>query len=134
MNAVDPKRSEGVEPGASSSILATLREIATDAIRYWEPRRVLYNAILTAIVIGHFVAEWPASREVISLENVLGLFVLAVLANLCYCAAYIVDFIAQLSEFRGLWRRWRWILLAIGIAFAATLTQLIAADIFNPAD
>ncbi len=27
---------------------ATIREWATDAIRYWEPRRILYNLVLAA--------------------------------------------------------------------------------------
>jgi hypothetical protein len=28
-----------------------LRESVTDAIRFWEPRRLIYNAVLAAIVL-----------------------------------------------------------------------------------
>jgi hypothetical protein len=33
-----------------------LREFFTDAIRFWEPRRILYNGALTVIVVAYFVA------------------------------------------------------------------------------
>ncbi len=110
---------------------ATLSEIVTDAIRYWEPRRILYNVVLGLIVIGYFVAYWPASREIFSVETGLGMFMLVVLANLCYCSAYLVDLFAQISDFRGLWRRWRWMLLATGIAFAAIITRHFAMGMFS---
>ena len=110
---------------------ATLSEIVTDAIRYWEPRRLLYNGVLALVVIGYFVAHWPASREIVSVESVLGMFLLVVLANLCYCSAYFVDIFAQVSEFRGLWRRWRWVLLATGIVFAAIITRQFAQGMFS---
>jgi hypothetical protein len=42
--------------------LADLREIITDALRYWERRRLVYNALLTAIVVvTHAVVGWPAA-------------------------------------------------------------------------
>jgi hypothetical protein len=110
---------------------ATLAEIVTDTIRYWEPRRILYNVVLGAIVVGYFVAYYPASREVVTLEACLGAFFLAVLANICYCAAYLVDIFAQISDFRGLWRRMRWVLLAIGIGFAAILTRQFSEGFFQ---
>src|SRR5262245_45440101 len=107
---------------------ATLREISTDAIRYWEPRRVLYNAILACIVIANIVHFWPESRAELTVERAISVFILAVLANVCYTTAYIVDVFAQLSDFRSLWRKIRWILLVIGIAFASALTGMIASD------
>jgi len=110
---------------------ATLSEIVTDAIRYWEPRRFLYNVVLGSIVIGYFVAYWPESREVVTFEAALGAFMLAVMANLCYCAAYLVDIFVQISDYRILWQRWRWVLLAIGIAFAAILTWQFSEGFFQ---
>jgi len=32
----------------------TIRECATDAVRYWEPRRIIYNLVLAAIVLAYF--------------------------------------------------------------------------------
>ena len=86
---------------------ATIREWATDAIRYWEPRRVVYNAVLAAIVITYFAIGLPSSKQLLNLNFVLFLFLLAVLANVCYCAAYLVDIFAQTSGFRELWQRYR---------------------------
>ena len=52
-----------------------------DALRYWEPRRVIYNVAFAAVVVGHLVVGWPASRARLSVSVLLGLFFLAVLAN-----------------------------------------------------
>jgi phage baseplate assembly protein W len=38
------------------------REALTQAIRYWEPRRLLYNAMLVLVVTGIFVLRLPGSR------------------------------------------------------------------------
>jgi hypothetical protein len=51
-------------------------------------------------------------------DSLLVLFVLAVLANVAYCAAYIVDVVAQISAFRSTWLRIRWMLLGLGVLFA----------------
>jgi hypothetical protein len=111
---------------------ATIREWATDAIRYWEPRRILYNLILSAIVLGYFVVGLPGSRGIISLNFVLGLFLLAVLANIAYCAAYVADIFAQASGFRELWQKYRWILFVIGVLFAGILARFWSLSFFNP--
>ena len=109
---------------------ASFREMVTDAIRYWEPRRFIYNAVLALIVIGYFIAGLPASRSTLTLNGILFLFFLAVLANACYCGAYIADLFAQFSGFRAQWRRWRGLLLALGIAFAAVITRFFALGFF----
>jgi hypothetical protein len=111
---------------------ASFREIATNAIRYWEFRRFLYNAVLAFIVFGYFCAASPKSRAALDVDRLLGLFVLAVLANLCYCAAYIVDIFAQFSGFRTAWLRWRWLLLTLGVIFAGVITRFFAIGFFAP--
>jgi hypothetical protein len=58
-----------------------LRELVTDALRHWELRRIPYNLLLAAIVGIHFLNAWPASLHGISFKGVLGMFLLAVLAN-----------------------------------------------------
>jgi hypothetical protein len=72
----------------------SLRDCATDAIRFWEPRRVLYNLVLTTIVVIYFGISYPMSRTMLTLDFCLELFLLAVVANVAYCAAYIVDIFA----------------------------------------
>ena len=110
---------------------STLRDYATDAIRFWEPRRVIYNLVLAAVVIIYFAASYPASKVTLSIDFLLGLFLLAVIANVAYCAAYLVD-IAQASGFRELWQRCRWLLFAVGTTFAAVITRFVAIGMFHP--
>ncbi len=110
----------------------TLREIITDGIRFWEPLRLLYNGALTAMVAAYFCAGLPQSRSFLSVDGCFGLIVLAVLANLCYCAAYIVDIFAQLSGFRETWRKWRGLLFAVGLLFAGIIARFIVMSVFLP--
>jgi hypothetical protein len=106
--------------------------VFTDALRYWEPRRIGYNVLLAAIVVGWVVFTWPHFRAAFTLTSLLALFVLAVLANVCYCAAYVIDVPLQYSDFRDLWRRWRWILWTLGALFAATIAYYWLADEIYP--
>lgn len=83
-----------MEPGV-------LRDSFTDAIRFWEPRRLIYNLVLAAVVVAYFIIGYPASKTVLSLDFALGLFLLAVIANIAYCAAYLPDVFVQASGFRA---------------------------------
>jgi hypothetical protein len=71
---------------------SNLRAFSTDAIRYWEPMRIAYNLVLALIVVICFAIYFPASKQSISLDGILLRFLLAVLANVAYCAAYVVIF------------------------------------------
>jgi hypothetical protein len=99
----------------------TFQENTTDAIRWWERMRLLYNATLAAVVVAVFFATGPASLAYVSAADVFGLFALAVIANVAYCAAYPADLLAQSSAFRSRRRGFRWTLFAIGTAFACVL-------------
>jgi hypothetical protein len=82
-----------------------LRESLTDAIRSWEPLRLAYHAALVVIVIVYFWIGYPGSKAELSVNSILFIFLLAVLANVAYCAAYLVDVFAQASGFRETWRK-----------------------------
>ena len=123
---------KGATPPIPTPLL--LREIVTEAIRYWEPRRLIYNTVLAMVVVAYIIAGWPQSKAVFALNPVFLLFVLAVLANLCYCAAYLPDIFLQFSGFRSFWLRWRWALLAVGILLAAILTHFFALGLIDSAD
>jgi hypothetical protein len=112
---------------------STVRDYFTDAIKFWEPRRVIYNLAPAAVVIIYFVTGYPSSKSVLSADFVLGLFLLAVAANIAYCAAYLVDVFVQASGFREVWQRSRWILFVIGTTFAAVITRFVAIGMFHPA-
>jgi len=106
------------------------REALSHAIRYWEPRRIFYNALLLVEVVIMFAVNLPASRNHLNVNLTLLLFVLAVLANVAYCACYVVDVLAQLSAFRLMWLRFRWALFLVGVTFAGTLTYFFSTGIF----
>ncbi|HSZ61057.1 MAG TPA: hypothetical protein VK828_04635 [Terriglobales bacterium] len=107
------------------------RDYLGDAIHYWEPRRILYNLALAVIVAFHFVKGLPFSKTVVQFNSLLFLFVLAVLANVAYCAAYVPDIFAQMSSLRSSWLRYRWVLFVIGLAFAAVLTHFWSVAMFG---
>ena len=109
---------------------ATLRDHATEAIRYWEPRRWIYNLLLAVVVALTFWLNLPSSKAAITIDSLLWLFLLAVLANVAYCAAYIVDIFAQVSAFHDQWQQFRWLLFTLGVAFAAVLSRYFAMALF----
>ena len=117
---------------AAGTPSARSREILWDAIRYWEPRRVVYNLVLAAVVIGWLVSTWPHFREAVTLQSLLILSILATLANVCYCGAYAVDVPMQHTSFGAAWRRWRWGLWLTGMLFAVAVTNYWIADEIYP--
>ena len=109
---------------------ATLRDYATQAIRYWEPKPLLYNLLLVIVVILTFLLNLPAAKSAITVDSILWLFLLAVLANVAYCTAYIVDIFVQVSAFREQWQQFRWLLFGLGAAFAAVLARYFSMALF----
>ncbi len=108
-----------------------LQEYISDTIRFWEPKRILYNLALAAVVLATFAAQWPDSRDALVWPLALNFFNLAVVANVFYCAAHVADLFAQFSVFRETWRPRRWILFVIGALFAASLTFMISKGAFE---
>ena len=112
---------------------ATIREVLSDAIRYWERGRIIYNLVLAAVVVGCFAANWPESASRITLDLGQRFFLRAVLANVVYCAAYIPDLMAQLSDVRPIWLRYRWVLFLIGLTFAGIMARFVAQRMLGSA-
>jgi hypothetical protein len=101
-----------------------MKKIISESIRYWEPRRLVFNIVLALVVAGSFVGHLPSSAKGIGWQPLIGLFLAAVIANVLYCMAYVADmFIAdvffQAAKYQRLWRRSRWILLVTGAASGA---------------
>ena len=63
----------------------------------------------------------------------LGFFFLAVLANVCYCAVYVVDLFVQFSGLREFWAKGRVAVLIIGTAFAAVIAHFFSTNILGGA-
>ena len=84
--------------------------ILKDAVRYWEPRRIAYNLALIAVAAFVVARTWPHFRPAFKLGNIPRVAILAMLANVCYCAAYFVEFLVQDEAARATWRRRRSVL------------------------
>lgn len=112
-------------------LASDFRAALSAAIGYWEPRRLLYNGWLLAVVAATWCLDSPHAPQASPFELAQQLFLLAVLANVVYCAAYPVDVLAQLSDFRARWLRLRWALLAIGLLFAAVPAHFISRGLFG---
>jgi hypothetical protein len=121
MNSPQP----GDEPG-------TFKTMLREAMRYWEPRRIVYNIVLAAVVIAWLAFTWPHFRPLFTVQGFLVLLVLAAIANVCYCAAYLADMAMQCSSFRTTWLRARWMLWLLGTLFATGLACYWIADEIYP--
>lgn len=109
------------------------RNALSEAIRYWEPRRILFNLVLAIVTGTVYMANFPHVRREFSVDTAQALVVFAVLANVAYCAAYPVDVLAQLSALRATWLRFRWVLLLVGVVFASILANRVSGGLFGRA-
>jgi hypothetical protein len=113
-----------------SGEVVDFRHALTGAIRYWERRRIIYNVVLLAEV-GVY-AGWLGPGPYSMTDALLALFLLAVLANVAYCAAYLVDIPAQLSGYKSQWIKLRIALFLVGLAFSVVLTHYFSSSLFGP--
>ena len=127
METALPTQSQGFGKSPSGPFRAFL----TDAIRFWEPRRVIYNLVLAVVVVVWLVASWPHFRPMFTLHSLLLLTILALLANVCYCAAYLVDIPMQSLSADAL-KRLRWVLWVIGTLFAVVFENYWIVDEIYP--
>jgi hypothetical protein len=140
METPDPMPSQGFGKAPSGG----LRKSLAEAARFWEPRRLVYNAVLVAIVVAWVVRTWPHFRPALTLESLLMMSVLALLANVCYCAGYLVDLGMQSAErdtstrpLRGAdgganLPPWRWGLWVVGTLLAVWFENYWIADEIYP--
>ena len=115
----------------SAGFISRVSGFVADALRYWEPRRVIYNGVLALVVVGHVLAGWPDVVKKLSVNLFLGFFFLAVLANVCYSAVYLVDLFVQFSGLHTAWAKGRVLLLTIGTAFAAVITHFFSTNMLG---
>lgn len=128
MDAANPTQTTGFGRSPSGSV----RESFRDAIRYWEPRRLVYNLALIVVTFAWVAGTWPHFRPAFTLSSLPPMFVLALLANVCYCAAYLVDIPIQRSSFGAVWKRGRWGLWLLGTLFAIVLASYWIVDEIYP--
>jgi hypothetical protein len=125
-NIVPPQSSGNFQP-------TSLRAAFAEAIRFWEPRRILYNLLLLAVTLLWVAFTWPHFQPAFQLPAILALGILALLANICYCAAYLVEAAMLGATFRNIWKnRQRWALWVVGTLFAILLANYWIADEIYP--
>jgi hypothetical protein len=98
------------------------------AARFWERGRILYTAILATVLALWFIFTWPHFRPALNLRDLGAFAILGLLANLCYCAAYLADIAMQQLLPPTAWRRFRQILWLVGTLFAILLENYWIAD------
>ena len=101
----------------------SLRDYAISAIRDWVPWRLLYNMLLAVVVVVRYRLNLPSFKAAVIIDSALWLFPLAVLAEVAYCAAYVVDIFVHSSGFPDHGQRFQQLLFALGVAFAAALIR-----------
>jgi len=103
-----------------------------EGIRFWEPRRIWYNGALFVVVLLWLGFTWPHFRPALTLAALGKMLVLALLANVCYCAAYLVEFLVQTVTSDGNRRRFRWAVWILGMVFALLIENYWIADEIYP--
>jgi hypothetical protein len=119
-------------PSLSQPPPAPFRALLADSLRFWEFRRIFYNLVLSIVAVAWLVMTWPHFCPALTLPSLFLFFILALLANACYCAAYLVDIPLQHSPIAAVWRRRRWLLFLAGTLFAILLENYWIADEIYP--
>jgi hypothetical protein len=89
-----------------------------NATRFWEPRRLIYNAVLTATALFWITRDWSHFLPAFTWSSLGIVTVLALLANLCYCVAYLADLAIQNLLPNSKWSSSRWAIFLLGTLFA----------------
>lgn len=103
-----------------------------DALHFWEPRRLWYNAALFVVVLLWLVLTWPHFRPAFTFDALGKMLVLALLANVCYCAAYVPDLLIQTASSDIARRRFRWAAWILGMVLALLVENYWIADEIYP--
>ena len=104
----------------------------SQASRFWEAGRLWYTAILLAIVLLWVVLTWPHFRTALNWADLGRMTVLGLLANVCYCAAYVTEFFIQGALPAKFWPRARYVVWIAGMLFAIVITNYWIADEIYP--
>lgn len=111
---------------------SSLRYALRRSAAYWEPRRWFYNLVLSVVAITWVLATWPHFRPMPLSSSLLLLVVLALLANVCYTAAYLLEVLLLRSPLEAFWIRWRWSVWLLGTLLAVIFANYWISDEIYP--
>ena len=100
-------------------------------IRWWELRRLLYNAVLLVVGLAAIAGmEWLMGRAVPVGEDavepmalVLGVLVYGLMANLCYTLGWVIELWGRKTDPASARLRGQW-MFQVGLLFSSVLTSL----------
>jgi len=105
------------------------RTLVTEAIRFWEPLRLAYNLMLLAILL-FFINQQGAWALLGAGDFLSNTVILAVMANIAFCLAYLPDLVLRFSLLSdGSKRLGRWIIFAIGMLIGFIFCRFIAEEL-----
>jgi hypothetical protein len=108
------------------------RESFLEAVRFWEPRRLIYNLLLLAVTVTWVLATWPHFRPAMNLTVALQISVLGLLANVCYSSAYVMEIALHGATAGKVRQRLRWTVWLIGTILAFVFTNYWISDEIYP--
>ena len=85
----------------------------TQALRYWEKKRFVFTAVLTAAFL--LTRRWNVLDSDPNALLYFGLLWIwgGIVANVLYCVCYLPEIAFQISDLRETWKKNRWILFSI---------------------
>ena len=111
-----------------------LRKVMSDALGFWEPRRIAYNMLLLIIAIAFLSSDWRHGEVDADFQLFALLAAYLVLANLLFCAAYLSELLAARLDCRLQWQRWRnvsyYAALVVTIALSCRFFVNVSNDFF----
>jgi hypothetical protein len=117
--------------GSDHQPFRRLPKSVREALQFWEPRRLVYNMLLTVVLVAWLVGTWPHFR-VLTPFNLFQLAILALLANLMYSIAYVAEVVLRPLGQRAALPRLRSAFWVFGTVLAILFENYWIADEIYP--
>ncbi len=98
---------------------------------FWERGRLIYNAAQLAFTPVMVVIKWPESQWLFTADRLGGYVAFAVIANILYCAAYLVELLLQWKALRPYAVWVRRVVLVLGTILALILAGVGLMELFT---
>jgi hypothetical protein len=97
-----------------------MKDIITESIRYWEARRLVFNAVWAMVASGITIFHHE-SLSALTGQSVAGLLLMAMVANSLYCFVYLAEIFIQMSDNQQVWKQRRRVVLIAGTILAVAI-------------